>query len=788
MSTSAETVEPEKAHLGAFLAWVVFALLVAYTIFVGGSWVGMHSHPLRVISLAIIAVAFPVWAVTAWRRPEWRPSTAIWPAFSAPLAAFVLSTLASLYPRSGLEFVSAAVVMTALYLLLVRVMAMPYARIRIGGLMAIIAVVASSVYVVQSALLWLEWWDLVGELRFPPFRPAHLSLTWGSPSIALTMLILMTTVAIGMVGLQTRGRRAVAVVLVSLLAAAAIMSGSRSGWLALGGAIVIVGALYVVAAVGRSGTVRALRSRRLRIAVVPAIMAFLAAAVLLGPAMINRLGAGDGGRLTFWASASRMALDRPILGQGPGTWMVLRSRFTEPGEIDLAVAHAHGQYFQIAAEFGIVGFVAGAIVVATVGWLLLGAIRGADDQRRRWAWASVFAFVYLALNIVVDVHTIPAVAIVIAIPIAALDASSDNGIGLPASLAILTRPLRIVAVAGLAVVCALSVLFLARGEAIEETFREAVSAISAGDWDAARSPAMAAAEADPEVGVYQVVAGLTALAAGDWEAAADAYTVATALDGLAPAWLGLAIAQLELGHPDAEVAASLQEAMRLGRQQSAVAFASAQLFHRLGMEDVANEAYAVATAGTPSIAADAGWRSTIGAERFDVLVDDAIELDPATGWQIAMMAGQTDRARTLAEPRPDADLLVAFIDAWNGDDDGLEVVQGGADADPTNELRLNLAIQASARAGDEQATDRYLRLMWLAAVFDQPAVFAQVGERDPVIDARTGAEHYLSFGNSAYRRDAQIDLLPPWVPGLTVTADGEPPVARGQQPAPTTRQ
>jgi O-antigen ligase len=296
----------------------------------------MYVGPVRVLDLVITAVALLAWLIVAWRRPEWRPTSAIWPAFVAVLGAIALSMAGSAYPRLGLEILSVAVLLTALYLLLVRIMALPYARARIGGLMAVLALVLGVAYVAWSVILWVEWWGLVGEIRMPPLRPAHLGMTWGSPSVVLTVQVLMTAAAIGGLGLATRAARLTALVLVLLLAAVAIMSGSRSGWLSLSGAVVIVGGLALLDSRGRELLAKGTGSRPVRLALVPILAIGILVAVVFGPTMIDRFaGYGDGGRPTYWATAIRMFEDAPLLGQGPGTWMVRRVAFTEPGELDL---------------------------------------------------------------------------------------------------------------------------------------------------------------------------------------------------------------------------------------------------------------------------------------------------------------------------------------------------------------------------------------------------------------------------------------------------------------------
>ena len=153
------------------------------------------------------------------------------------------------------------------------------------------------------------------------------------------------------------------------------------------------------------------------------------------------MGTGDAGRLTFWATAMRMFENAPLLGDGPGTWMVRRVALTEPGEMDLYMPHAHSQYLQTAAELGLVGLAAGLVAFGAVAWLLYRALRGGDAWRRRWAWASLFGLVFLALNVVVDVHTIVTVPLLLGIPIAVLDATSERGIGVPPALQPWARPL-----------------------------------------------------------------------------------------------------------------------------------------------------------------------------------------------------------------------------------------------------------------------------------------------------------------------------------------------------------
>ena len=254
-STGPATLTPtggRRASSLAFGGWLIFTVLLFYAIAIGGGWFGLYLGAIRVLNLVIVAIGLGTWLVLAWRWPAWRPTTAIWPAFLAPIIAFALSITFSRFQDIGLDFLAYAVLLVALYLLLVRVMAFPYARARIGGTLVVMTVLLMVTYIVWSLQLWLEWWALVGEIRMPPLRPGLLGMTWGSPSVVFTVLVLLTVASIGGIGLRTRGRRVTAAVLIILLTIAGLISGSRSGWLAMAGTLAIVGVLAVADTRGRN--------------------------------------------------------------------------------------------------------------------------------------------------------------------------------------------------------------------------------------------------------------------------------------------------------------------------------------------------------------------------------------------------------------------------------------------------------------------------------------------------------------------------------------------------------
>ncbi len=756
----------------AFVAWAGFVLLLFYVLVIGGSWLGLYILPVRVLDIVIIGVGLVAWAIAAWRRPAWRPTTAIWPAFVAPFVAFVLSISASAHPRLGFDYLSYAVLLVALYLLLVRIVALPYVRARIGGAVAAIAFIMLGAYIAMSLQIWVEWWGLVGGLQVPPLRPALLGMTWGSPSVVFTVLTLMVSVAIGGLGLSTRGARFTAAVLILMLAVAGFISGSRSGWLAISGAIVIVGGLALLDARGRALLAKAWSRRAFRLALIPLGIAAGAATLVLGPIILDRLGQGDAGRLEIWASALRMFEDAPLLGLGPGTWMVERVGYQAAGELNWYQPHAHSQYFQTAAEFGVVGLVAGAIAFASVAWLLYRAIAGDDPSRRRWAWTSVFGLTYLALNVFVDTHTIPAVALLLGLPIAVLDATSGRGIPLPLVPRRVACWLRDAAAVLLAVACLASMAHVLRSESTAMVHQEAVAAAGEGDWESALEPALAAAADDPGFGVYDMTAALALAADGDWPRAATAYEAVTEVDQLPDAWIGLARARVEMGEPAERVAEALAEGLRLGEQEPALTLAAAWIYDLAGLTEEADAAFVDTLTAVPTLAYDDAFRAAMGEVRFERLVDLAMEAAPAGAWELALMAGDEELALELAADGDDAVYQQAYVRAWDGDDAAYAQVVALTEETPTNGGRLSRSARLADHRGYLDDAARYRRLKRIGVFYGPGTVSVGLGQRRPLGDAATGSSTYY-YGTYTYRRTLPLDLLPPGQPGLVLVTNVE---------------
>jgi O-antigen ligase len=743
-------------------------LLVVYAVIIGGGYGGIQSVAIRSLSLILVAVGLVGWWIAAWRWPDWRPGTTIWPAVVLPPTALLLGTLLSQRPRLGMEYVAWSVLLAALYLLLVRILHHEDARVRIGGLATLLGFVIGLLYLAVVVREWLTWWEALGRLAVPPLRPSLAGLPLGGPNLVASSCVLLTVIAVAGVGTRTRARRVTLGLLVATTAVVVLLTGSRSAWLAVAISVAVVGALWLIL---ERDTIGSRLGGRLSggrgLAIVGVALAVAAvAAVAVGPAMLDRfLNAGDGGRPSFFAAALRMWQAAPLLGHGPGTWAAERTTWLAPGELDYVVPHAHDLYLQTLAELGIAGLLVGAAAIGSVLWLAIGALRTDDGRRRAWAWAILVSGLYLAVVNVVDLYAnLPGLLLLAVIPVAMLDSLSDRGLGVPGRF----RPVLLgrLAVAVLWVGCLASTLVLAWAESTAFTHARAVAAADAGDWPNALARAEAAVMADPAEPPHQLTLALAAMHEGEWQVAAEAYQRLLAVDDLPQAWLGLALATLEAGGPVSAVDDALGSAMRMGQQHAHISLAVGEVYDRLGLTAQADEAYVHALVQQPALAADPAWgsRRAPGA-RFPAVLDEAIDRLGPQAWRLPLMAGDTDRARELAVERDAPDTSVGpvtdLIDAWDGDAAALGRIEERVEADPTSAGALATAALLVSRAGDQPAAERYRRLA--AAVTEGVPLLSAELRTAPACTAQRVPVAADLYGQHAFRRPTPRDLTPPGV-------------------------
>jgi tetratricopeptide (TPR) repeat protein len=202
---------------------------------------------------------------------------------------------------------------------------------------------------------------------------------------------------------------------------------------------------------------------------------------------------------------------------------------------------------------------------------------------------------------------------------------------------------------------------------------------------------------------YQFMLGLAEAHAGAPRVAAEAFRRAASTDDFPEAWVNLARLDLDLGDTTA-AASDLSRAMRLGRQHPQVALAAATIYGELGQRDAAVGALADGLIAAPSLASDPTVRSRFAAELSDAVPAAIENLPPATGYLLALEAGQADVARRVAEALDPAGAAFAdrVIDAWSGDLAAFQDVRQAGISRPLDAGAIALCRRIERVALDEQ--------------------------------------------------------------------------------------
>jgi O-antigen ligase/tetratricopeptide (TPR) repeat protein len=742
------------------LAWGGVVLGAVYLVYVGGAWWGIYSSTLRIATMAMAAVVIATWVVAARRNPAWRPRSVLLPAIAASIGSLAMSTWFSRVPQVSLEYLGYAIVLAGLYLLLVRLFANPFFRRRLATLATMLLVVTVLAFLVRVGLYWIHWWDVLGRIALPPLRPGFEGLTYNNPSAVLTMVALLSVPALATFATPNR-RGVIAGGLVLLaLGLVALLSGSRAGWFALGvTALVAPVALLAVRshrALARQFISYVLRNRPARFAGIAALAGGLALAVAFAPAILQRAGArGEPERIAYAVAAIRMFESSPIVGTGPGTWVIQRMASTSASEPDYYIPHAHNLQVQTLGELGLVGAVAGVILALNVLWLLRGGARDARPERRRWAWIGGFGLLYFLLHQILDLYVnMPAFLFAAAFPVAYLDATVDETTR-PRWPTTLRRAARALGVG----VVVLAIAGLLRQEIAATRQADAVAYANDRNWAAADAPARAAADAEPEIGSYQLTAGLTASRAGDHAAAAAYFARVANRDDLPEAWLNLASEQVSIGLRD-EALASIRRALRLGIQRPVVAMPAGDLAVQLGATDIAVEAFAAAILEIPSLAADPWFRGhAIREAAFLQAVEQALSgAEPGIDWQVALMAGDAEEAIKLAGDNKASSRLIR---AWQGDSLAADAVLDACSANPLDIYWLTWCARLEGHRGNlDHANElRDLANTSLLSAYHAGAEM-RVSQEGMVGDQLLGDPADL-WATYTYRRPAPWDILVP---------------------------
>ncbi len=747
----------------AALVVLVTAATVWSVLMTGGAgW--FDNLAVRALYDAVTIATLVSWLGISAFRPAWLPHSRMSWALAACLGAFVVSTATSRLPRMSLEMFAYAVLLAELYLLLVQLLRIPAVRRRLEALALLLALVATALYLLESVGAWITWWNAVGRIAVPPLRPGSLGLSLGSPNPVATLLLALGAFGAATVYRPTRPARAVVIVALLAVGTAALVSGSRGAWLGAAAGFVVT----LAAAMALLPAVRAwLReARHARIAIPLAVLA--TALLVAGGVLAARSGRlsleGASYREAFAAASLRMFAASPLTGVGPNTWQVLRAANTTSPEIDYYVPHAHDIYLMTLAEFGLVGLIAGVVVIATVAVLIVRALRSADPGRQRVGLASLFVVVMFAGQQLVDVLVnVPALMVAVALPIAWLDAA-DPGADRPGAVARRLDPAsfrrrRMLAVTALVVTCGIAV-GLGMVERVSAMADRAVAAGDAGNWSTATALAQQATAEDSGYPPYWFDLGVSAANAGDLSLAQRALSRSASMDDFTYAWLDLAAVRWRLGD-DAGARTALAQAERLGWQRASVAFPAGWLREQLGDRAAAISDYAAALAVMPALAGDPYWTATASAraEWPAILEAAGRRLEGDGALQLELYAGQMAAAERLAV-RLDgggAGLHALVVQAWSGDQAARTQLTALAQRHPLDAGSVAWCEMIAVHLGDAQGEARFGT--WLNVLSAGVAIpHVTLGRPMPMPD--TGVDRYGALYRRPVTSEFVVGILP----------------------------
>ncbi|MGA3030740.1 MAG: O-antigen ligase family protein [Candidatus Limnocylindrales bacterium] len=750
----------------ATTAWAMFTVLVA-----GGSG-QLELWPYRLVYDGMAVVATIPWLIAAAFRRDWLPSSRLVPAIAAILTAFAIATVTSRVPRLSAEMLGYAILLAELYLLLVVLMRGVRLRAHFERLALGLCLLVCVQYLLQVFQSWQLWWGVVGRLTIPPLRPAYLGLSLGSPNPIATLVLLLGAFSLATIRLRGRVRWVVSSLLLVPVAVTTLVTGSRGAWLGAGAGLVIcaLAIAYTAPATSRKA-IAFLRTRLGAAAVVTGLAALVAAGLLA--AITGRLTLeGTAYRESFAAASLRMFESSPLVGIGPGVWQVLRASYAAGWETDVYVPHAHNIYLQTLAEFGVVGIIAGLVVVASVAKLLLGAIRSDDETRRRVGLATLFGVIVLAGQQLVDMlMNVPALLLALAIPLAWLDATAPEPAPEPAGLrSEARRPPRRVLARTLVIAMAAITLIVGAGlfriETIAVEAEEGVQQANAGLWAEAIAPAGNAAANDSSVTSHWFEVGVAAANAGDLATAAYALGRSAAADDYCIAWVDLAAVRWRLGD-DAGAHSALARAERLGLQRVPVDVAAGWLRWQLGDRTAAITDYALAILQAPTLANDPFWSSTpeLSAARPAILDKLWQYIGPNRSgapllFELKLLAGEPAAAEAALAPLSAADraLYEQAADAWQGLPGAEAALQQLAERNPLAAAPATWCQLVAARHNEPDLVARYGA--WLADGFAGGAPIARVTFGEPIPQPNGGVDRYSSLYRQPVPEAQIVGILP----------------------------
>ncbi|MBI3522606.1 MAG: O-antigen ligase family protein [Chloroflexi bacterium] len=261
----------------------------------------------------------------------------------------------------------------------------------LGAAIGLAAIAAAGYAVVQAMGLDPIPWG--ANARSRPFG------TLGNPNMLAHVMVAVAAAAAAVAAFATRPSvRVGAALLVGAPLMAAVLSGTRTGAVGVGAAIVALAALRV-----RLGRLP-LRQALLAALVIAAVAMLVLVATPFG-ARFDALSYSVRERLTLWDGALQAARDRPLLGWGPDSFGVAFAQYRAPtGDLELLSSpynQAHDWVLETAATTGLAGVLALVVLnIAGARALLRRFDEGRGAERAPFAAALAALAAYWASGLI----------------------------------------------------------------------------------------------------------------------------------------------------------------------------------------------------------------------------------------------------------------------------------------------------------------------------------------------------------------------------------------------------
>lgn len=454
---------------------------------------------------------------------------------------------------------------------------LPIALVLLRHRPAMVALVVTVPVLLLSAgtlvsMLWRRAaWIVVGGPGLPPIRLAHEGTPFGS--VAVPPFVLMAVLPLTFLIADQRIRRWLQIALLAVGVPLALLSGSRSAWLAIGVAVVILlGPMLRRVRIPRQWNARDVAIAIGTVAVVAAGAAFIAPRALAITSLIYR------GFL--WRDTIDAWSAQPIVGIGPGTMPYARQAAAPPLSFPVRQPHSHDVALGVLGDAGLIGLA--ALIVLLVGFVLVTRPWRERSMEGRTAFAVLGGFLFASFF--EDLTFLPNFSLLVillaALVLTRADAVTWHRLSLP-------RPMRLAGVAG--AVGLLLVMLLGDIAAVE--YRFGADAAAAHRWNVSAAAFERAVTLDPWHPAGPKSLAVAAEMAGDVPGARAAAARAVELNaGDAKSWVNLSILCLEMGDAScAERAAG--EAVETASFGEAELANAALVYERLGETAQADAAY-----------------------------------------------------------------------------------------------------------------------------------------------------------------------------------------------------